>query len=385
MTEAALAAPGVDGLLRAILLLLDGAPDSGLVIVTLGRFAPQEYPDALREKAALLLDRAERPDLAAAWRPLPEAGAPDNVVAFDRAQAVSSASTSVEGVTGPTLDDVGGLESVKAQVRRKIVNPFIDKGLFRTFRRKAGGGVLMYGPPGCGKTMLARALANECGAAFIEVRPGDVLDCWVGAAEKHIRDIFERARAQRPVVMFFDEVEALAQRRQFDATSKVNTTVSALLNEMDGFATDNEGILFLGATNVPWSLDGAFRRPGRFDRSIFVPPPDKVARRFILAKALEGRPGGEQVDLDRAIAATVGYSGADLAAVVETAVDIAIEESGRAGTLRPLTADHLNEALGEVRASTGEWLGEARNYARYANRDGLYDDLAAFLAKHGGR
>lgn len=241
----------------------------------------------------------------------------------------------------------------------------------------------MYGPPGCGKTLLARALATECNAEFIEIRAAEVLDMYVGRAEKRIADLFEEARARRPAIVFFDEIEALAQRRQFSATEKVNTVVSALLTEMDGFSGGSEGLLFLGATNVPWAIDSAFRRPGRFDRMTFVPPPDRVARAFILGRLLSGRPVESALALDVVVERTVGYSGADLGALTETAVDIAIEESEGADRLVPLRTEHFLEALGEVRATTGEWLGQARSFAQHANQDGLYDELKDFLRTHG--
>jgi len=295
--------------------------------------------------------------------------------------------------TGPNLrsaaksnvsfDDIGGLENVKKQVRRRIINPFTGKrALFEKFKRKAGGGVLMYGPPGCGKTMLARALATECNAAFLNVRAADVLDQFVGNAEKEISRIFEHARVDRPIVLFFDEVEALAQRRQVDSSTKVNTTISALLTEMDGFSEDNEGILFLGATNVPWSLDSAFLLPGRFDRSIFVPPPDRVARLFILSTLLEDRPTAKGLNQKAVVEKTSGFSGADLAALVDTAIDIAIEESTSETEFEPLNNAHFKEALYEVKSTVGEWLTQARGFADYANADGMYDDLSEFLKKY---
>ena len=182
--------------------------------------------------------------------------------------------------------------------------------------------------------------------------------------------------------MFFDEVEALAQKRQFDTTSKVNTVVSALLSEMDGFSENNEGILFLGATNVPWSLDPAFRRPGRFDRTIFVPPPDKVARLFILKNLLKDRPVDKNLQTDEIVKKSSGFSGADLAALVDTAVDFAIEESTSVENISPLSQQHFLEAFSEVNSSVGEWLAQARGFANYANESGQYNDLAAFLKRY---
>ena len=229
---------------------------------------------------------------------------------------------------------------------------------------------------------LARALATECNAKFINVTAADILDQFVGNAEKKIAALFRQARAERPVVLFFDEVEALAQKRQNGTRVSVNTVVSALLNEMDGFAADNEGILLLGATNLPWSLDGAFRRPGRFDRTLFVPPPDKVARRFILDGLLADRPVAKGLDLGKIVARTSGFSGADMSSLIETAVDFAIEDSEDTGALQPVSDGHVAEALSEVRSSTGEWLSEAKALIEYGNKDGLYDDLAEFLRKH---
>lgn len=374
--------PGVDGMLQAMLVLLEDAADSAVIVGALDGLDARTYSnDGLRRKAADLLSHAGRPELAASWRPEepPEPGA-TNVVALTPGAGAAPAYQA--GAGGIGFEDIGGLEKVKAQVRRKIINPFLNQGLFQKFRRKAGGGVLMYGPPGCGKTMLAQALANECNARFVEVRAADILDLYCGNAEKRIAAVFEDARRQRPVVLFFDEVEALAQRRQFDASTRVNTVVSALLNEMDGFRGNGEGMLFLGATNVPWALDSAFRRPGRFDRTIFVPPPDRVARKFILKRALADRPVAPGLDLATVVERTSGFSGADLTSLVETSVDFAIEESDSAESLVPIANGHLKEALGEVRPSTGEWLGQARNFGEYANQDGLYDDLRDFLKKH---
>lgn len=378
--------PGLDGMLNAMLVLLDNASDSSLIVNALNGINPAQYDNAaLRQKAADLLADAGDHVAAARWQ-MPDQDSDDNsnVISFsepDQGRRNTARQTHVGGID---FGSIGGLENVKAQVRRKIINPFLNKGLFQKFKRSPGGGVLMYGPPGCGKTMLARALANECKADFIEVRASDILDPLVGNAEKRIAALFQQTRKARPAVLFFDEMEALAQRRQFNATTQVNTVVSALLNEMDGFQGDNEGILFLGATNVPWSIDGAFRRPGRFDRTIFVPPPDKVARQFILNTLVGDRPCDERLDLKPVVERTSGYSGADLSAVMETAVDYAIEESELAGALVPVSNGHFRDALAEVRSSTGEWLGQARNFGEYANQDGLYDDLRDFLKKHGG-
>lgn len=282
-----------------------------------------------------------------------------------------------------TFADVGGLDEVKKQITRRIVTPFRKPSLFAKYRRKAGGGVLLFGPPGCGKTLLARATAGECAARFVNVPVVDVVDKYIGEAERKLAAIFADARRETPTVLFFDELEALAGSRGGHSNQSQISLVSTFLAEMDGFAHDNEGVLILAATNMPWGVDQAFRRPGRFDRVQFVPPPDRTARQEILAMHLSGRPTQPGIDLAAIAGKTTGFSGADLENLVNTAVDLAIEETLASGTEHPVGPDHFAEALGEVRATTLEWLTTARNYAKYSNAGGQYDDVAAFLKTHG--
>ncbi len=381
------ASPGQSGVLLGLVSLLESAPDSDMIAKGLAGIDPESYDDIeLRNRIATLLRDAGNDKLSQIWDATNPRTLPANVVDFNAAKAAETidANKSVSP-SGPTIgfDDVGGLEKVKTQMRRRIINPFLKKELFARFKKRAGGGVLMYGPPGCGKTMLARALAHECDAQFMNIKAADVLDQFIGNAEKNIVHIFAQARNDKPVVLFFDEVEALAQKRHFGDSHKINTSVSALLTEMDGFESDNEGVLILGATNVPWSLDSAFRRPGRFDRTIFVPPPDKIARKFIIQQQLKDRPVDPNLDITPLLGRTSGFSGADLVGLVDTALDYAIEDSETSDSIQPLSGRHFNEALSEVRPSTGEWLGQASAYAEHSNKDGLYDDLAAFLRKYG--
>ncbi len=279
--------------------------------------------------------------------------------------------------------DVGGLADVKDQIRKKIILPFQKPGLFQRFKRKAGGGILLYGPPGCGKTLLARATAGECEASFYNVSIADVLDMYIGESEHRLRAIFDRARSTTPSVLFFDELEALGGKRQFTREATSSKLVSQFLAEMDGFAQDNAGVLVLGATNVPWAIDSAFRRPGRFDRMMFVPPPDQEARMAILELLFADRPVAGDVNIAAIAQKTSGFSGADLRNLVETATDEAIEATISGGTEVPISSAHVQAAFKSVKPTTLDWLTSARNYARYANEAGHYDDVLQFLKKHG--
>jgi len=282
-----------------------------------------------------------------------------------------------------TFADVVGLDEVKKQIDKKIIMPFQKPSLFQKFRKKIGGGVLLFGPPGCGKTLLARATAGQCRASFFNIEISDVLDMYIGESEQKLHAIFEKARQQKPSVLFFDELEALAGKREHARSSSSSNIVSQFLTELDGFSQENEGVLVLASTNVPWSIDAAFLRPGRFDRMFFVPPPDRVARESILRYHMKDRPQSKEIDFGHIASRTGGYSGADLANLVDMAADEAIDASIQQGQEQVITFQHFQEALKDSRPTTLEWLTTARNYARYANDGGRYNDVLEFLNKHG--
>jgi transitional endoplasmic reticulum ATPase len=280
--------------------------------------------------------------------------------------------------------DIGGLDEVKKAVTRLIILPYQRPDLYLKYGRGSGGGVLLYGPPGCGKTMIARATAGECGLPFANVRIEQVLDPLFGVSERNLHDAFEAARANAPCVLFLDELDAIGFARRKHVGSAGRPLVDQLLQELDAIGSDNRDLLVLAATNAPWDVDEALKRPGRFDRMLFVPPPDEPARRHILESQLAGRPVAG-ADVPRLARETALFSGADLRSLVEHAIDEVIDEAIETGTEPPLTMRHLERAQRSVQPSTTEWLATARNYVEFANEGGRYDDVQAFLRSSEGR
>ena len=277
-----------------------------------------------------------------------------------------------------TFDNVGGMEHVKEEIRMKIIMPLEHPELFKAYGKTIGGGILMYGPPGCGKTYLARATAGEVKAAFISIGINDVLDMWIGSSEKNLHELFEQARRNKPCVLFFDEVDALGASRADMRHSGGRHLINQFLSELDGVQASNEGVLILAATNAPWHLDNAFRRPGRFDRILFVPPPDQPARASIAKLMLTGKPA-DAVDFDQVAKKTDGFSGADLKAVVDQAVETKLRGAMKSGKLDPLRTKDLVAAAAGIKPSTKEWFATARNYALYSNQGGTYDEILKYL------
>jgi transitional endoplasmic reticulum ATPase len=274
--------------------------------------------------------------------------------------------------------DVGGMNAVKEEIRMKIIYPLQNAELFRQYGKKTGGGVLLYGPPGCGKTLLSRATAGEIKATFLSIGIHQVLDMWLGNSEKNLHKIFELARKNTPAILFFDEVDALASDRGSMKMSAGRNVINQFLAEMDGANGSNEGILVLGATNAPWQVDPAFRRPGRFDRVLFVPPPDEEARASIIELLASGKPV-QKLDPRALAKRTKDFSGADLKAVFDVASEEKLAVAMRENRIVPITNDDLARAAKSMQPSTRAWFESAKNYALYANQSGFYNDILSFL------
>jgi SpoVK/Ycf46/Vps4 family AAA+-type ATPase len=279
------------------------------------------------------------------------------------------------------LADVAGMQNVKDRLEVSLLGPIRNPELMRAYKVSVRGGLLLYGPPGCGKTFLAKAVSGEIGANFYPIGISDVLQQWLGSSERAVHEIFEVARRNAPCVLFFDEVDALGMRRaNMRGDSGHRTVVNALLAETDSATSDNTGVYVLGATNAPWDVDPALRRPGRFDRVIFVGLPDSEARAGIVRFHLSDRPVAG-IDPKSIAARTDGFTGADLAHICDTATQLAMADSARSGQVRPISMDDINAAMDQIRPSASQWFDVARNVVEFGNRDGAYDELAKYMRR----
>jgi AAA+ superfamily predicted ATPase len=281
---------------------------------------------------------------------------------------------------GVTLADVAGLTEVKQRLEAAFLAPMRNPELRKLYGKSLRGGLLLYGPPGCGKTFVARAVAGEIGARFITVSFADLIDMFVGRSERNIHELFQVARRNAPCVLFLDEVDAIGQKRSQLRNTPMRSAVNQLLLELDDVASDNTGVFVLAATNHPWDVDSALRRPGRFDRTLLVLPPDGPAREAVFRYHLRERPVAG-IDLAKLAKITDGYSGADIAHICESAAERALLDSVRRGEPRLIGQADLEASVGEVKPSLGTWFDTARNVALFANEGGAYDDLVAYLRK----
>lgn len=241
----------------------------------------------------------------------------------------SSLRETIVEVPNVKWEDIGGLEEVKKNLQEMILYPIEHPDKFHKFGMQPSKGVLFYGPPGCGKTLLAKAVANECSANFISVKGPEMLTMWFGESEANVREIFDKARASAPCVLFFDELDSIGVARgnsMGDAGGAGDRVMNQLLTEIDGVGA-KKNLFFIGATNRPDILDEALLRPGRLDQLIYIPLPDQPSRLSILKANLRKSPIAKDVDMTFMARITDGFSGADLTEICQRAAKAAIRES----------------------------------------------------------
>jgi len=271
------------------------------------------------------------------------------------------------------FSDIGGLDNVKEELKKAIIYPFTHKKLYEYYNQKPGGGVLLYGPPGCGKTMIAKAAAWECGADFINVETSTIMSKWVGESEKSIKNIFEVARGCERAIIFFDEFDAVGGRRS-DIEDYAKRIVNELLQQMDGM-TKNDNILVLAATNEPWAIDPALRRPGRLKKLVFIPPPDLEARKAIFGIYLRKLPLEADVDANYLAGTTQGFSGADIQAVCSDASEIPLQEALAGKPPRKLNKQDFERAMVGRRSSIIPWIRMAVEQVKKSREEDLFSEL----------
>jgi transitional endoplasmic reticulum ATPase len=343
--------------------------EAARAMVTLSKEAQgEELREARRQTATKLLELAKDCESAKTENRRQPANSSSRESTGEAEGSTSANQWLVKERPSIRFDDVAGLEDVKQDIRLKMIYPFEHPDLAERFGIRAGGGVLLYGPPGTGKTMLAKATAGEIDAAFFRISPADVLSKWVGEAEQNIKKLFDAAAAEKRSIIFIDEIEALVPARRDEGSSVMQRVVPQILQGMEGFdKKSGQPILFMGATNVPWQLDPAVLRPGRFDEKVFIPLPDLEARKKMLQINLGHRPLAEDVSLDDLAAKLDGYSGADIKYLCDRAATVPFLSSVASGVEGQITAAIFHDAVHDTpRSVTGEtlkrfevWAGES--------------------------
>ena len=272
--------------------------------------------------------------------------------------------------------DVGGLKDLKEEIYLKVIAPLKFPKVYNYFNKKIGGGILMYGPPGCGKSLIAEATAGEADVAYFHVKASDLKSKYVGETERNIAKLFETARENQPCVIFFDEFEALGEERT-SASPQNKGAVSQLLTEMNGLGTKDDQILLIAATNEPWAIDIALRREGRFGTTLFIPPPDEIAREEILKLELKDKPT-KNIDYKKIAELTEGFSGADMGSIINHAIEKAIKEVIITKKVRPITTEDLLSSLTKKKSSITPWFNHALSTVFTLQMEDSFPELKAY-------
>lgn len=249
------------------------------------------------------------------------------------------------------FDDIAGLEEVKREVRERVLQPMQRPDIYRQFGIQPGGGILMFGLPGTGKTMIARAIAKEVEAPFYYINASDIKDKYVGSSERNIAALFEQVRNEKQAVIFFDEFDGLGGKAS-DESSSSRGILAELKSQIDGFDKNTESILLLiAATNKPWDIDSAFLRSGRFSKMLYVPLPDEDARRFLVTKHLSKVPLHEDVNVATLVEQTKGFNAADVVEVCTKAKVLAASRSVQSEQISKVDTRDIVEALKGFRST----------------------------------
>ena len=295
----------------------------------------------------------------------PEEKSPEN----DSIGLLKDLGLSLESGNGPGMDQVAGMKKVKEDLYTQIIYPLKFPDLAEEFNVSMGGGVLLYGPPGNGKTFLIKALAKEANMNFINVNPSSLFSQWFGNFEKNITSLFKAAKGLSPCILFFDELDSLFPPRDNSISEASKRGVSQFLNEIGGFSSkgSSDKVIILGATNVPWNLDPAVTRPGRFDRMIYIPPPDRDSRREIIRIYSRRIKRVKDVDIEKIANLTQGYSAADLEYLFRFSSQKAFLMAVEGNKMESIGTDFILENMKEIKPSVSKILVE--KYEKFASNN----------------
>jgi len=282
------------------------------------------------------------------------------------------------------FSDVAALDDVKEEIREEIIYPIIRPDLAKQYGRHGGGGILLYGPPGCGKTYIAKAAIGECGASFYNINVSDLVKKGFEEGAKSLHEIFEQAGKNPPAIIFLDEFDAIGGKRDPKQEQAEKMLLNQLLTEMDGVESQKENILFIAATNAPWAVDAALRRAGRFTKQLFIPPPDVNARKELFRLHTKGEPLDEGVDIDKLAELTDGYSSADIKAICDAAIRIPWEEAMKTGVQRKATMQDFMKAISKQKSSLLPWYKTTYKQLESSGEIDTYKEYAKYILKYAG-
>ncbi|UCH88703.1 MAG: AAA family ATPase [Thermoplasmata archaeon] len=332
-----------------------------IIVLTVIYFTEQQHKKLMVDMAHILYDKAVALENAQK-EPAGEFGNNNPLIPIEKPEI--------------SFSNLGGMKAVKEDIKKAIVYPFDHPNLYAMYGKKIGEGILLYGPPGCGKTYIARAAAGECGASFLNLKISDILSKWVGESEKNIRAAFDAATKHAPTILFFDEIDAIGSKRGESLEGHTKRLVNELLIQLDGLEGPKEKVLTLAATNAPWSVDPALRRPGRFSKLIYIPPPDFNARKEIFKLQTKNRPIADNIDFDDLAKRTEWYSAADINQICEEAADIPLREAIKNQKTRKITNEDFQKVLKRRKSSLISWAKLAKQQIQMSKEQEVFEELS---------